>query len=63
MKTSDNFAGELAVANDERRTSIRSWIEFDKLRKKYNADVAAQAVFGSRGEDMLVALNSDTEIE
>ena len=57
------LAGELAVANDERRTSIRSWIEFDKLRKKYNADVAAQAVFGSRGEDMLVALNSDTEIE
>ena len=57
------LAGELAVANDERRTSIRSWIEFDKLRKKYNADVAAQAVFGSKGEDMLVALNSDTEIE
>lgn len=57
------LAGELAVANDERRTSIRSWIEFDKLRKKYNADVAAQAVFGNKGEDMLVALNSDTEIE
>ena len=26
------LAGELAVANDESRTSIRSWIEFDKLR-------------------------------
>ena len=58
------LAGELAVATDERRTSIRSWIEFDKLRKKYTSEVAAQAVFGkNRGQDLLIALGSETEIE
>lgn len=58
------LAGELAVATDERRTSIRSWIEFDKLRKKYTSEVAAHAVFGkNRGQDLLIALGSETEIE
>lgn len=57
------LAGELAVVSDERRTSIRSWIEFDKLRKLYSPEIAGQAVFGHLASEMLDALNSDTEIE
>lgn len=58
------LAGELAVADEARRTSIRSWIEFDRLRKVYDKQVAATAVFGSaKAEDLLIALDSNTSIE
>jgi MoxR-like ATPase len=44
------------AAEPERRTSIRVWLEFARLRKAIGAEHAAVACFGERAGDVLNAL-------
>lgn len=46
-----------------RRISLRAWMEFASLRAARSADVAAQAVFGHRGQDILDALRIGSAYE
>ena len=59
------LAGELAVTEDEsRRTSIRSWVEFDRLRVELSDRESAYAVFGEHlGDDLLDTMNAALEDE
>lgn len=41
---------------EERRTSIRAWLAFVELSENVGDDLAAKAVFGDRGGDLLQAI-------
>lgn len=43
--------------NGNRGISIRAWLEFAHLRESLDIDTAAQAVFGDKAKDALIAIN------
>jgi MoxR-like ATPase len=51
------------LAEDERRISIRCWLEYAYLRSKIGTGAAAAAVFGSRAADVLASLKLATETQ
>lgn len=52
----DAASNTVAVDDPTRRASIRSWKSYSKLRDGMGEEFAAQAVFGSRAEDVLDSL-------
>lgn len=50
----------LADADKDRRFSIRTFMEFDNLRKSMDAERAARLLFGKRATDILDAIRIDT---
>jgi MoxR-like ATPase len=51
------LALKTATAEESRRVSLRSWLEFDRLRTLLPPKTAAQAVFGVRATELVDALN------
>lgn len=53
-------AASLADADRDRRFSIRTFMQFDSLRKSMGAERAANILFGKRARDILDAIAIDT---
>lgn len=46
------------IEDEDRRVSIRAWLEFDHLRAVHSSEFAAQAVFGTKWQDILWTLTN-----